>query len=144
VRSNSSSTSSFRRLSNRQLGSWCARRQRPPSTPPGAGAEQLGRVYWRTWARWSKLPPRPRLVLALGLEAALGERAAAKAAASIGAPERPWPGAPLVAGAASEAVAVLKRSGSAVGVVAAGAFAVVNAHTAAGGNPVLLLIICSS
>jgi hypothetical protein len=31
-----------------------------------------------------------------------------------------------------------------VGVVAAVAFAVVNAHTAAGGNPVLLLIICSS
>jgi hypothetical protein len=43
VRSNSSSTSSFRRLPNMQLGSWC-RRQRPPSTPLGArmaGAEQL-------------------------------------------------------------------------------------------------------
>jgi hypothetical protein len=37
-----------------------------------------------------------------------------------------------------------KRSGSAVGVVAAGTSAVVNAHTAAGGNPVLLLIICTS
>ena len=37
-----------------------------------------------------------------------------------------------------------KRSDSAVGVVAAGASAVVNAHTAAGGNLVLLLIICTS
>ena len=38
-----------------------------------------------------------------------------------------------------------KRSDSAVGVgVAAGAPAVVNAHTAAGGNLVLLLIICTS
>jgi hypothetical protein len=59
--------------------------------------------------RWSELPPRPRLVLALGLEGALGE-AAAKAAASI-ASERPsvaWmDGAPLVAGAAFEVVPVL-------------------------------------
>ena len=37
-----------------------------------------------------------------------------------------------------------KRSDSAVGVVAAGASDVVNAHTAAGGNLVLLLIICTS
>jgi hypothetical protein len=37
-----------------------------------------------------------------------------------------------------------KRSESAVGVVAAGASAVVNAHTAAGGNLVLSLIICTS
>jgi hypothetical protein len=57
--------------------------------------------------RWSELPPRPRLVLALRPgEGALGESGSQKAAASI-ASERPWPGAPLVAGAAFEVVAVL-------------------------------------
>jgi hypothetical protein len=56
--------------------------------------------------RWSELPQAPHLVfLALGLERALGE-SGSQAAASI-ASERPWPGAPLVAGAAFEVVAVL-------------------------------------
>jgi hypothetical protein len=58
--------------------------------------------------RWSELP-RPRLVfLALGLEGALGgERERQPRPPLLSVSERPWPGAPLVAGAAFEVVTVL-------------------------------------
>jgi hypothetical protein len=55
---------------------------------------------------WTAAPTAPRALSSLSDSRALSARAAAKAAASI-ASERPWPGAPLVAGATFEVVAVL-------------------------------------